>query len=203
MGPEEFLQLIGQGKRIACFGSRETPGWVSSNPNGTGSQPIGPLRLMIHLGKLITEVGSVVQSGHADGADLAFEFGANLGDPRNMVVCLPWRSYNSQYSPGEAQVFVIGELLDSHQAYYMAEAEKYHPAWKHLKQPVRLLMARNMMIANEASCGLTYLNHSRQGGGGSGHAYRALTARGVPVVDFSSPEIFLQWEKYFLKGETE
>ena len=177
-----FLDTLTQAEerqtRFACFGSRETP--------------LDVLSFMEQLGRTITDFGGFVRSGHARGADQAFERGA---DPERLTKCLPWPNYNREDPPfgGASEVLFLTSSVE-------AEAAQHHPAWPRLSRGAKLLHCRNMLIAENAAFGICYLNHAKPGGGGSGQCWRALTSRGVPVADLSDTNVFLAFSSFFYKG---
>jgi hypothetical protein len=184
MNAEQIREFFSNGK-FACFGSRETPGEV--------------LTIMRRLGKAITSLGGQVASGHALGADWAFESGAYGGNPAKMLVCLPWRKYNQSkvelYLHPEATVTVLTEQDDPTKEGYLKEAAKHHPAWNLCSPGAKLLHGRNILIGEGAKFGFCYLNPAKRGGGGSGQCWRYLGSLNVPVVDLSQPGMVKAWGK--------
>lgn len=77
----------------------------------------------------LADDGWILRSGGADGADLAFEYGAGDGAKE---IFLPWKGFNKNPSP----LYKIPE-----QAFEISAL--HHPGWRHLKPPVKNLMARN------------------------------------------------------------
>lgn len=65
---------------------------------GIGSRrtPSGILRAMVAIAQGLAARGMVLRSGHADGADLAFEQGARDGAAE---IFLPWPEFNWQHAP--------------------------------------------------------------------------------------------------------
>lgn len=175
-----FSRTVEAGKRIACFGSRETPDYV--------------LEMMFRIGSYITENGAICSSGHAYGADHAFELGACASDPTHMVVNLPWPSYNSDLPIAEgAEVNVLSSRDDEGEL--IALASQFHDSWDKVqgRRGLERLHARNILIAQNAALGICYLNHSRVGYGGSGQCYRYLRSKGVPVIDLADESTFATW----------
>ena len=179
----DFVGILRIGGKVACFGSRQTP------PN--------VLSLMEELGAFIAQNGGLVASGHAQGADQAFERGASSVDPTRVLVCLPWRGYerNVPISPG-AGVSVLTELPKTHRENLLAMAKQHHGAWHRLSRGGKLLQGCNMLIGELAQFGLCYLNHDRPGKGGSGQCWRYLRSCGVPVVDFAVPGVVDTWRAF-------
>lgn len=106
-------------KTYAGIGSRETPPEI--------------LEQMKDIAVLCHDNGYTLNSGGADGADSAFEQGADsVGGKCNIF--LPWPKFNDHHSTfvrPKPQAFEI--------------AAKVHPAWEYMKRDsVRNLIARNM-----------------------------------------------------------
>ena len=102
------------GLRFAGIGSRGTPALY--------------LELMTEIGKLIASDGNLLVSGNCQGADQAFQRGANQIDPRLVKLYLPWRSY-------EKEEIVEGNVIDLQISNLEQElAEKHHPAYKELRK---------------------------------------------------------------------
>jgi hypothetical protein len=169
MTPAYISSLKSQ--KIACFGSRETP--------------VAVLTIMEKLAqKLSYQQHCLIASGHCQGADLAFEAGAA---PERMIVCLPWSSYNKNIPiNSSSQIWVLASMPQKDQLHYFEVAKKYHPVWDSLSSGVKLLHGRNILIGQDASFGICYINHKKPGCGGSGQCYRYLSGK-APVLDLSLP----------------
>jgi hypothetical protein len=171
MTHDQFVSLLKgiRNEKVACFGSRETPDNV--------------LIVMRMLARQLSyHQNCRIASGHCQGADLAFEQGAN---PEKMIVCLPWSSYNDNIPVDTAsQKKVLGSLPSKDQEYYFRLAKAHHPVWDTLSNGVKLLHGRNILIGQDALLGICYLS-KKAGGGGSGQCYRYLTSMNVPVLDLS------------------
>src|SRR6218665_3052905 len=111
-------------KYYAGIGSRDTPGHI--------------LRIMSMIGSYLGNNGWTLRSGGAQGADSAFEEGADqVNAPKEIY--LPWRGYNGHSSNLNPKNYPFsGEELDF--------SAKFHPKWNKLSPSVRLLMARNTRI---------------------------------------------------------
>jgi hypothetical protein len=178
----KYLEAHPHGE-IACFGARETP------------EPI--LDLMERLGEMLTRRGWKLRSGHAVGADYAWEKGAHKGDPMKMTVCLPFWRYNSEL-PMPARAVAFQSLGETLRRRFIAEAKAQHPAYDRLPPGARLMLNRNAMIADGTFLGLCWLDRSKPGGGGSGHTARILQGRGCPVLDLGDGS---GWVQEWLKEE--
>lgn len=101
----------------AGVGSRETPSDV--------------LTVMWNLGAWLAQLGWVLRSGGADGADSAFEGGCTAVGGRKEIF-LPWKNFNKNksilYTPTEEAIQL---------------ASRIHPAWGQCSRGARLLHARN------------------------------------------------------------
>jgi hypothetical protein len=173
---------------VACFGSRETPDDI--------------LKLMWLSAKLLSEHGAQIRSGHCEGADWAFERGCYAGNPLQMVVCLPWTSYNNPRTPEGVEMPIhkdafIADLSQPDDNMELRRIEqiaaKYHPKWSTLTRGPRALHTRNILIGEPAAFGIGYLNTQKIGGGGSGQAYRYLTGTGRRVIELQKPGVAAWW----------
>jgi hypothetical protein len=72
----------------------------------------------------------VLRSGHAPGADIAFEDGISTN---HKEIFIPWKGFNGSSSP------LYNQPAES---FYIAS--QLHPNWKNLKESVKKLMARNV-----------------------------------------------------------
>jgi hypothetical protein len=157
---------------VACIGSRDAPAEA--------------IIRMEELGKHIASKGFIVRTGNAVGADQAFARGANTVDPSKVYLYLPWRSYEKN-AIVEKNI-VTGYNLENapHRLErYTKLASENHPAWEYLSPAVRKFMLRNAAIVWNADLVLAHLNHSRQGGGGTGHGWRVAESLNIPRIDLS------------------
>jgi hypothetical protein len=130
------------------------------------------------------EFDAILRSGAAPGADAAFEEGCDKWNGRKEIF-LPWRNFQKNPS-----------------TYYnitndaMKIAAEFHDAWKYLKQPVKLLMARNVyqvlgMYLDRPSdfvvCwtpdGCINRNERTKETGGTGQAIAIASEYGIPVFN--------------------
>lgn len=104
-------------KTYAGIGSRRTPASI--------------LAIMTRLGSKLAKLGFTLQSGHAPGADKAFEAGCDAEDG-DKDIFIPWEGFEGSksilYPPREC----------AHEL-----ARRYYPRWNGSSQGVRKLMARN------------------------------------------------------------
>ena len=125
-----------------------------------------------------------IRSGHAEGADTAFEQAA--GD--RCIVYVPWGNFGNKYhTQNIVNYSMVGRDL-AHKA--MTETSKYHPAWDNLKQSIRKLMARNWMQIYgtrdvKVDAVVCWARTDKKGDimGGTGQACRIAQAAGIPIYN--------------------
>lgn len=153
---------------------------------GVGSRetPIDVRDLMTSAAIALREQGWTLRSGHAPGADQAFEAGA--GD--DAEIYLPWPLFERRVPVGGAEV--VAEPT----AAALELAAEHHPYWYSLKRPARLLHARNMhqVLGHglDAPAGFVVcwtpdgsLDGSERSSGGTGQALRVAVAEDVHVFN--------------------
>lgn len=156
-------------KCYAGIGSRETPPEI--------------LAVMEALGTSLGSAGWTLRSGAADGADSAFERGADrVGGAKEIF--LPWPRFSGR-TEAEPGVLLMDEAL-------RPEAERisaaHHPAWRFLSFGARRLHARNALqiLGPGLDCPADLVicfTPRGAGGGGTGQAIRIAASLGVPVFD--------------------
>lgn len=157
-------------KYYAGIGSRRTPKDV--------------LLQMEQLAVWMANVGYVLRSGGADGADWAFEHGcADAGG--EMEIYLPWKGFNHNTS----------SLYTQHPDTYKIAAE-LHLAWNYLSAPARTLMARNVhqilgsdlqtpveFVVCYTPDGCTSIERYTSKTGGTGLAIALASVNNIPVFN--------------------
>jgi hypothetical protein len=149
---------------VAGIGSRETPADVLAD--------------MREIGAVVLNSGLTLTSGHADGADWAFEEGAQYA----CIAYLPWASFNAQMKSKARKVVPKFE-----QKHYDLAA-KFHPAWERLGQGAQKLMARNGCQVlgeglDEKAEAVICWTKDGKASGGTGQALRIAEAYGIPVFN--------------------
>lgn len=103
---------------------------------GVGSRqtPLRQRQFLTSISKRLSATGFHLRSGHADGADKAFERGTN-----NKTVFTPWKTFNGftgKFIPLTDEVYNLASI------YY----NEYRPKvkWIDMKDSVKKLMARNI-----------------------------------------------------------
>jgi hypothetical protein len=149
---------------------------------------IGPRKTPEPIQKIMSSIAAqmyasnwTLRSGHAAGADEAFE----VGTPQKQIF-LPWEGFRGGRSNGK----YMGHLVPSQKQ--MQIAEDHHPAWHRCNNVVRLLLARNVPIIlgetleDPVKCVITWLPPQYQGG--TSHALRIASTWGIPVFNIHLPE---------------
>ena len=103
--------------KYAGIGSRETPAEI--------------LNYFERLGTYFAKQGFILRSGHAEGADLAFENGCDKARG-NKEIYLPWKGFNNSGS---------ALIVKSEDAFKIGE--QFHPNWSRLSDGAKKLQARN------------------------------------------------------------
>lgn len=154
---------------------------------GSRKTPEDILSVMEDVADKLQNKGFILRSGGAEGADKAFEKG---GTP-NVQIFIPWNGYS-----GRTIIYKIPP-----KAFELAK--QYHPAWNYLKDPVKAIMARNVMQVLGPNLDMpsefvicwtpdgcyTHQRRTKETGG-TGLAISIASVNGIPVFN-------LQNEKHF------
>jgi hypothetical protein len=125
---------------------------------------------------------SILRSGHANGADLAFEEGAE----GKAQIFLPWSGFNADYPLITTETF----SSPTDEAYEIAA--RFHPAWDQLKQGARKLHARNSHIMlgpnlDEPVSVVICWTPDAKPVGGTSQALRIADCYEIPVLNLADP----------------
>lgn len=171
------------------IGSRETPDSVLAQMEG--------------IAGILNDMGYRLRSGHADGADLAFEKGSR-GDNQ---IWLPWKGFN--YDSPQAQ----GLPHEGHFTYqynWMADkiAAHHHPNWKACSESARKLLTRNVFqilgpglgIVQQDTMSKFVVCWTKDGkaSGGTGQALRIAANPGynIPIFNLFNPDALDKLEEF-------
>lgn len=167
---------------------------------GSRKTPESILLVMEDLANQFQNKGYILRSGGAAGADTAFEKGA---DP-HMQIFIPWNGFS-----GRRLIYRIPEKA-------FEIASRYHPAWPYLKDPVRALMARNVMQVLGPNLDMPsefvicwtpdgcYTHQKRtKETGGTGLAISVASENGIPVFNLQDSKHFDFVTKVLVKRSTE
>lgn len=155
----------------AGIGSRETPASV--------------LKQMRQIAVLLAEQGVVLRSGHAGGADLAFEQGCNAVHGPSEIY-LPWAGFN-----GECRNQIIAQELPTYDT-ALNIAAQMHPNWQACSRGAKSLHTRNVYQVLGANLDDPVLmvicwTKNAASGGGTGQAIRIAKHFQIPVFDLADP----------------
>lgn len=152
---------------------------------GIGSRQAPPeiLSLAEVAAECLEALGWVLRSGHAPGADRAFESGAG----RRAEVFLPWPSFERS-EPLEADAIFDRPTLAAIQM-----ASRIHPAWDRLSRGAQALHARNMhqILGRELNSPVRFVLCWTPGArvsGGTGQAMRLATEHDIPIYNLARGE---------------
>lgn len=150
----------------AGIGSRRTP----ANVLGVIHDLAGDLR----------RLNWTLRTGHAEGADQAFEYGAGLA----ACVFLPWPTYNGQEP-------IAGVHYGSPDARAYTIAQEVHPAWWTLTLGGTRMHARNshIVLGKSLADPVRFVVAWTPGGkvtGGTGQALRLAAKLAIPVFNLAT-----------------
>lgn len=156
---------------------------------GSRSTPVEVLDMIEQLARGLRSRGYTLRSGHATGADQAFERGAGP----DAEVYLPWAGFEHTVRCDARYL----QPAPSPAAVEMAAA--HHPAWDRLSRGPRALHARNchqILGADLASPASFVVCWTPDGAtteptretGGTGQALRIAAAHRIPVFNLALPE---------------
>ena len=151
---------------------------------GIGSRltPIKFLHVMTDIGNQLGSLGWTLRSGHAGGADIAFEIGARQVEGK-MEIFLPWSGFNGASRTKEYKVPDFnGKIMDI--------AAAHHPRWNILSDGAKKLHARNVCqilgdnFEEPVDMVICWTKDGLKGGG-TGQAVRIANSYGIPVFDLA------------------
>ena len=149
---------------------------------GPRTTPKDVQEVMTDIARQLVPTGWCLRSGHADGADQAFERGAV-----NRQIFLPWEGFNNGYS--NLKDMAVLELTETQ----LKIARHHHPAWDKCSPGAQRLLARNVPILlgenldDPVTCVITWLPEPTYQGG-TRHALSIASNYGVPVFDLNQRE---------------
>lgn len=158
---------------------------------GIGSRrtPQDVLDLMTAAAKVFHSKRVILRSGHAPGADQAFEAGAG----HRAEVYLPWPDFESS-TPIKARMVFSSPTREA-----LELSATHHPAWDQCSRGARQLHARNAHqvlgphLSDPAEFVLCWTPDGSLDGngpdtGGTGQALRIAVAHAIPVYNLARPE---------------
>ncbi len=146
---------------------------------GSRSTPPEVCRTLGNIARHLGESGLVLRSGHAAGADQAFERHAWA-----MEIFLPWNGFNGAIADNQ-NYFCEPITHDSERI-----AKQFHPAWHNCSSAARKLHIRNVhqilgRKLDEPVDMVVCWTPGGSGSGGTGQALRIASAWGIPTFDIA------------------
>lgn len=144
---------------------------------GSRQTPTEILKLFTKIGIYLAQKDYILRSGHADGADLAFEQGCDIVNGQKEIY-LPWENFNNSTSN-----LVVVDL----KAFEIAK--QFHPYWHNLKQGARKLQARNshQVLGKDLNTNSDFVICWTKNGklkGGTSQALRIAMHYNIPIFNF-------------------
>lgn len=155
-------------KSYAGIGSRKTPAEI--------------LEIFTSIAAYAEQKNYILRSGHADGADKAFEAGVRFN--LNKEIYIPWRSFSNDLNH-----FMVGGFQNYDRAFHIASL--IHPNWGACSDAARLLHTRNtyQILGPDLESPVSFVACWTRGGtgaGGTGQAIRLARSLDIPVFDFGT-----------------
>lgn len=166
-------------KIYAGIGSRQTPQEI--------------LELIKQIGEKLAEMGWSLRTGACDGPDQWFANGA-LKVGGNIVLCLPWGSYEKVWVTSARKLGAQVETLTDTDKEAFEAVEEFHPAAHRLMPAARKFHARNHNILKGASFMVCWTPGGKVSGG-TGQALREAISRGVPIRNLGNAEVVRKVKK--------
>ena len=134
------------------------------------------------IGEKLAKMGLILRSGHAEGADTAFECGCDRAPFGRKEVYLPWKGFNGSDS-------TLYNIPD--EAFRIAD--KYHPYFGNLKPAAQKLIARDCLqvLGPDLKTPVNFVICWTENGemkGGTAQALKIAEAYRIPVFNFGDPE---------------
>lgn len=167
-------------KYYAGIGSRETPRII--------------LEVMEILGANLADKGWTLRSGHAQGADIAFERGAASVHGRSEIF-IPWKGFSSENWTG------LPLICPPFNAEAEEIASRFHPNWKACSPAARKLHTRNVyqvagLDLNTPVEMVICWTRNASGQGGTGLAIRIAKSLDIPVFDLADESCWDSLESF-------
>lgn len=158
----------------AGIGSQETPDWCLTQMEG--------------IARELSEHGYILRSGHAPGADLAFE----IGSEGHNQIFLPWRDFNYE-DPKSKDLPKTGHYVAQYSSIAEHIAKTFHPAWERCSSGARKLLSRDgyqvlgpglgQINIETVSRFVVCWTKDGKASGGTGQAIRIAEGCNIPVFN--------------------
>jgi hypothetical protein len=168
---------------------------------GSRDTPQAVLETMTQIAAVLSNNQYVLRSGHADGADLAFEHGS---DGYNQIF-LPWKDFNYD-SPLSKGLSRNGHFFYTFNNEAERIAEAFHPNWAACSQGARKMHTRN--VYQVLGPGLGQINTETvskfvicwtkdgKASGGTGQAIRIAEGCQIPVFNLFHQDALSKLEDF-------
>ena len=171
---------------------------------GIGSRETSPAiqQIMQTIAAELGARGWLLRSGHAEGADIAFELGAA---DHAKEIYLPWPGFNGGRA-GVGGAINPATLSSYNQA--MVYAQHFHPAWEKCSQGARALHTRNVYqilgqnLDTPVKCVVCWTKDGKSSGG-TGQALRLAEYLEIPIFNLHDPSQLDKLATYVLQTELE
>lgn len=166
----------------AGIGSRNTPDHI--------------LQVMQEIGRQLAPRWTL-RSGHADGADMAFEMGCvEAGGKKEIFI--PWKGFNKAIGPE----YICKTPSD----YELGVASNFHPNWAACSPAARLLHTRNLYQIAGANLDepvqmVICWTPNASASGGTGQAIRIARFLNIPVFDLADESCWEPLVKFSEEAE--
>lgn len=153
---------------------------------GSRETPVDTISQMMIIATELAKHGWVLRSGHAEGADQAFEIGAGQGGGK-MEIMLPWRGFNN--APFNNPSYIVPR----HHKELEDFTASFHPAWDRCTDSAKLLhMCSSCQVLGEygdaqVEMVICWTKNGKRGGG-TGQALRVAEFFKVPIFDLALPD---------------
>jgi hypothetical protein len=144
-------------------------------------------QMMQKIGEIQALIGYKLHSGGAKGADSQFEAGHRKVNSDNLEIFLPWDGFNKRYLTDSANTIGVSKKASQ-------IALRYHPAWGHLSNQSKKLMARNayQLLGPNLDAPVNLIicwTPDAKIVGGTGQALRMAGDLKIPVANLANQEI--------------
>ena len=155
---------------------------------GARATPARILKQMIEIGDHLGSLNWILRSGHAYGADLAFEKGAK---EHIAQIWLPWKTFNANYKKFK---YHTHEVIQESDKEAFDSVAKYHPNSSGFSKGVLALMARNYRqivgINSRDSEFVVCWTPDGKASGGTGQALRIAEDKGIPIYNLFHKDVY-------------
>ena len=148
---------------------------------GSRKTPKEYLKVMQNIAIYLANKKYVLRSGHADGADIAFELGCD-SVKGNKEIYIPWKNFN-----GADNSAIIPEFTSSLEEF----SKNFHPKWNLLSLPAKKLMMRNscQIFGLNGDTPVKFIICWHNNSGGTMQAVRIANYYQIPVINLAEHSI--------------